>query len=137
VITVLRLAGVSLLVLALLHAALWRTFRWGSEITRLSPINARVFVVHLIFIAFVLAALGLLSLLRPDLLLAKSDLARLLLYGIVAFWVVRLLFQPLVFDGALKEGWTSHPIVRIGANLLWAAYVAVYGAALLGQVGSL
>jgi hypothetical protein len=93
-----------------------------------------VFVVHLLFIAFVISALGLLSLARPDLLLAPSDLARLLLYAIVAFWSARLLLQPLVFDEALVEGWTSHPLVRAAASLLWAAYVAVYGYALFLQL---
>jgi hypothetical protein len=132
---VLRLSGASLLVLTLLHAALWRTLHWGSELDRLSPINKRVFVVHLFFVAFVIAALGLLSLASPDLLLEPSDLARLLLYGIVAFWFARLLLQVLVFDGAMKEGWTALPIVRVGASVLWASYVAVYGAALLRQLG--
>jgi hypothetical protein len=136
VILLLRLSGASLLVLAVFHAALWRTFQWGSEIGRLSPINRRVFVVHLLFIAFVISALGLLSLVRPDLLLAQSDLARLLLYAIVAFWFVRLSLQPLVFDHALKEGWTARPLVRVGASALWATYVAVYGAALLRQLRS-
>jgi hypothetical protein len=133
---VLRLSGASLVVLAIFHAALWRTFRWGSEISRLSPINRRVFIVHLFFIAFVISALGLLSLARPDVLLEPSDLARLFLYGVVAFWVARLLLQPLLFDRVLKDGWTATLLVRVGASVLWAAYVAVYGLALLGQLGS-
>src|SRR5579864_2001506 len=78
----LRLSGASLLVLSVFHAALWRTFDWGGETNRLSPINRRVFVVHLLFITFVISALGLLSLARPDLLLVPSDLARLLLYAV-------------------------------------------------------
>jgi hypothetical protein len=131
----LRLSGASLLVLTLFHAALWRTLHWGSELDRLSPINKRVFIVHLFFVAFVISALGLLSLASPDRLLEPSDLARLLLYGIVAFWFARLLLQVLVFDRAMKEGWTALPIVRMGASLLWASYVAVYGAALLRQLG--
>jgi hypothetical protein len=132
----LRLSGASLLVLALFHAVLWRTLDWGAEIARLSPINTRVFVVHLGFIAFVLAALGLLSLSRPDLFVTRSDLARLLLYGIVVFWFVRLLCQPLVFDRVLERGFTSHPLVRAGASALWATYLAVYGWALYLQLRS-
>ena len=131
----LRLSGASLLVLTLFHAALWRTLHWGSELDRLAPINKRVFIVHLFFVAFVISALGLLSLASPDRLLEPSDLARLLLYGIVAFWFARLLLQVLVFDRAMKEGWTALPIVRVGASVLWASYVAVYGAALLRQLG--
>jgi hypothetical protein len=133
VILALQLAGASLLVLTLFHITLWRALHWGSEIVRLSPINTRVFIVHLLFIAFVLGALGLLSLVRPDLLLAPSELARFFLYAVVLFWIARLLMQPLVFDRVLKQGWTAHPLVRWSASLLWAGYVAVYGAALLRQ----
>lgn len=131
---VLRLIGASLLALAFFHVVLWRAFRWGEELPRLSPINARVFVVHTFFVTFVLVALGLLSLVRPDLLLARSDLARLLLGAIVTFWLARLLFQRLVFDRALVGGWTGHGLFRAGASLLWATYVVVYALAFLGQL---
>src|SRR5262245_2928364 len=70
----LRIAGASLVILALFHAVLWRTLDWGSEMARMSPLNAQVFAVHTFFIAFVLGALGLLSLARPDLLITPSDL---------------------------------------------------------------
>ena len=129
----LRIAGASLLVLTLFHIALWRALHWGSEITRLSAINTRVFVVHLLFIAFVLGALGLLSLLRPDLLLTPSELARFFLSAVVLFWAARLVIQPLVFDRVSTQGWTGRPLVRLSASLLWAGYVALYGTALFRQ----
>ena len=131
---ILRAAGVSLIVLSLLHGVLWRKLSWGREIERLSPLNARVFAVHTFFIAFVLGALGLLSLVEPELLVAPSELARLLLTGIVVFWVARLAIQPLVFDPVMRLGWTQSLVVRVGASLVWATYVAVYGTALFGQI---
>src|SRR5262249_45076470 len=123
----------SLIVLALFHAVLWRALSWGRETERLSPLNARVFAVHTFFIAFVLGALGLLSLVRPELLLVRSELARLLLAGIVVFWIARLAIQPLVFDPVLRLGRWQSPLLRACASLVWMAYVAVYGAALLRQ----
>src|SRR5450755_2812344 len=75
-VVLLRAAGVSLIVLSLFHAVLWRALDWDQEVERLSPLNARVFLVHTFFIAFVLAALGLLSLIKPHLLLLPSELAR-------------------------------------------------------------
>jgi hypothetical protein len=133
----LRSAGASLVLLSVLHAVFWRALNWNSEIQRLSPLNGRVFAVHAFFIAFVLLALGLLSLAKPELLIVRSELARLLLTGVVLFWVARLLMQPLVFDRAMRDGWTRLALVRVGATLLWAAYAAIYGAALLRQVGQL
>jgi hypothetical protein len=133
----LRTAGASLIVLSLFHAVLWRTLAWGREIERLSPLNARVFAVHTFFIAFVLGALGILSLARPDLLLAPTELGRLLVAGIVAFWVARLVIQPLVFDPVLRLGAMRSPLIRAAVSLVWSFYVAVYGTALLAQYGSM
>jgi hypothetical protein len=132
---VLRVAGFGLVVLSLFHVVLWRALDWGKEIERLSPLNARVFGVHTFFIAFVLFGLGLLSLLQPELLLSPSALARWLLVGVVAFWLARLVIQPLVFDPAMSSGWTASRTLRVGTLCLWAAYVGVYGAALLCQLG--
>jgi hypothetical protein len=129
----LRVTGASLVALSLFHAVLWRSLSWGEEIQRLSPLNARVFAVHTFFVAFVLGALGLLSLAAPQLLLAPSELARLLLVGIVVFWVARLVVQPLVYDRVMRQGWTRPLALRIGLGVVWLWYVAVYGAALLGQ----
>jgi hypothetical protein len=132
----LRIAGGSLIVLSIFHAALWRSLNWSSEAERMSLLNARVFFVHTFFIAFVLFALGVLSLGRPDLLLAPSELAKLLLSGIVLFWIARLVIQPLVFDRAMRAGpgWTGSSVVRVGVNFVWLGYIAVYGAALFDQV---
>lgn len=130
----LRLAGLSILLLALLHAVFWWSLNWRTEVERLSPLNARVFAVHTFFVALVLFGLGLLSLLRPDLLLARSELARLMLVAVVVFWFARLLMQPLVFDGVMREGWTQSRALRISVNFVWGAYVVIYGAALFHQL---
>ena len=132
--SLLRVAGASLILLSLFHAVLWRTLAWDKEVDRLSPLNARVFAVHTFFVAFVLGALGLLSLIKPELLLAPSELARLLLVGIVVFWIARLIIQPLVFDRVMKIGGTRSPLLRVGASLVWLMYVVVYAAALFGQL---
>ena len=129
----LRIAGGSLVTLSIFHLVLWRALGWGREVDRMSPLTARVFAVHTFFVAFVLFALGALSLLTPHLLIERSELARLLLAAIVVFWIARLAFQPFVFDRVMQSGWTRSPPIRIGALLLWAAYVAVYGVALCGQ----
>lgn len=133
----LRLAGISLIILSLLHAVFWRTLNWGREVEALSPLSRRVFAVQTFFVAFVLLGLGLLSLVSPELLLAPTRLARFLLIGVVLFWLARLLLQHWVFDPVMRDTWTRHVLVRAGATLLWSGYVLVYGAALLTQYGVL
>lgn len=131
----LRIAGGSHVLLALLHTVLWRALGWHREIRTLSTLTARVFAVHTFFIALVLFGMGLLSLLHPELLVAPSPLARLLLLGIVIFWLARLALQCIVFDTAMREGWTRHVAVRVGAMTVWASYVAIYGFAFAQQLG--
>ncbi len=128
---VLRITGASLIILSAFHAVLWRILGWNEEVTRLSPLNARVFAVHTFFLAFVLLGLGLLSMLRPGLLLAPSELARFLLSFVVLFWMLRLAMQPLIFDRLMRQGWTGALWLRVGATLIWMAYTVIYGAALV------
>jgi hypothetical protein len=129
----LRVVGVTELALAVMHLLLWRLFDWTREVQRLSPLTARVFGVHTFFVAFVVGGLGALTCGRPDLLTTPGDLARLLLIGIVMFWTVRTLAQPLVFDAVLLRGSKWRTPVRIFAAAGFSSYVAVYGWALARQ----
>jgi hypothetical protein len=129
----LRVIGASHIALALAHVVLWRLFDWSREITKLTPLTARVFAVHTFFIAFVLAALGALGLGRADLLLTRSDLARWLLWGIVIFCGLRALAQPFVFDPVMLRGSRLRGPVRIAALLLFSTYTAAYALALAKQ----
>ncbi len=88
----------------------------------MSPLNARVFWVHLFFVMFVLAAQGFLLLSRPDLLIAKSELARLVLGAFVVFFVLRLVAQPRVFDPVFAVGHPSRNALRLIASLGWVMY---------------
>lgn len=131
----LRAVGGSLIVLSLAHGVIGKALDWPAEAARMSPLNARVFHVHSFFVAYILMLLGLLSLVRPELLLIPSDLGTLLVGGIVVFWLLRLGMQPLVFDAFMRAGWTRSPIIRGGSVLLWVTYVGVYGLALVVQLG--
>jgi len=130
----LRLVGASHVVLGVAHIPMWRWFGWTKELRRLEPLTARVFAVHTFFIAFVLVALGILAALRPELLLDKSDLARLLCGTGVVFWGLRLLAQPLVFDPVLLRGSRYRTPLRAAAVIGFAFYTGVYAWALLGQL---
>ena len=107
----LRIVGLSHLVLGLAHIVLWRALRWGKECERLTPLTARVFFVHTFFIAFVLMALG----------------------AAVAFWLLRLLAQPLIFDPVLLIGSPYRTPVRVAAVLGLSVTTAVYAWAFAAQ----
>ncbi len=131
----LRVVGASHLVLGIAHVEIWRRFGWSRELKQVSPLTARVFAVHTFFVAFVLAALGALALARPDLLVTRSDLARLLLGAALVFWALRMFAQPVIFDPVLLPGSRFRMPIRVAALLTFASYVYVYAWAFAAQLG--
>lgn len=131
----LRVAGVSHLALGAAHVAFWRRLGWSREMRSMSPLTARVFAVHTFFIVFVLIALGALGAGRPELLVVRSDLGRLVLGAALVFWALRLLAQPLIFDPVLLPGSRHRTTVRVAAIATFASYVAVYALAFARQLG--
>lgn len=131
----LRIVGASHILLGTGHAILWRLLGWTRETSALTPLTARVFAVHTFFVAFILVCLGVLALGRPDLLTTRGDLARFFLGATVAFWGLRVVAQPLVFDPVLLLGSRYRSALRAAVTTFFAIYLAVYAWAFAGQLG--
>jgi hypothetical protein len=132
----LRLLGMALVVVGPLHGVFWYVFDWGNDSRKLMPLNGRVFVAHLASVVFVVTATGLLLLLRPELLVARSELARLLLWALVIFFGLRLLAQPLYFNPLLAVRRRRRWAVRLAATLGWLGCWLVLALALSHQLAS-
>ena len=132
----LRTLGLALVVIGPLHAVFWRVFDWGNESRKLMPLNGRVFVAHLATVVFVVTATGLLLLLRPDLLVVRSELARLLLWALVIFFGLRLLAQLLYFNPLLAVRRRRRRSLRLAATLGWLGCWLVLALALTHQLAS-
>ena len=61
----LRVAGISLLSLSLLHFTFPRRLRWREELAALSLLNREIFYVHTFFVCLVVAMMGALCVLNP------------------------------------------------------------------------
>ncbi|HEY8210258.1 MAG TPA: hypothetical protein VIG99_22390 [Myxococcaceae bacterium] len=131
----LRVVGIGLLALGPLHVVLWRVLDWRQDSSRLTPLNARVFFAHLVSVVFVVMALGLLLLARAELLVARGELARLLLSGVAVFFGARLIAQPFFFDPVLARGWRWRTALRIVAITAWLGCFCVLLLALAHQLG--
>src|SRR5215207_2458077 len=68
----LRIAGVGLIALAVLHIPIGRHLNWREEVARLTPVNASIFHVHNFFICLVLVLMGLPCVFDPQVFLEKS-----------------------------------------------------------------
>lgn len=122
----LRLVGLSMLVLASLHAIFPKRFDWRRELARLSLLNRQIFIVHTLFIVLLLVLIGSLCLFASGALLERSQLAPLVAGGLAVFWGLRLLVQLFGYDSKLWRGRMLETIAHIGFVFLWGYYTTVY-----------
>jgi hypothetical protein len=128
----LRIAGVLLVVLGMLHLAFPRRFAWKEELGRLSLLNRRIFQVHTLFVILTVEMMGFGSLFFASDLVQPGPLARMVLAGAVIFWTFRLFAQFFIYDAELWRGNRLNTAVHIVFSVLWVYLVAVYGWALRG-----
>jgi hypothetical protein len=129
----LRGLGLGLVALGPLHAVLWRVLDWSAQARKLTPLNTRVFFAHVASVVFVVMALGFLLLLHPELLVMRSELGRLLLWGMVLFFGARMLAQPFFFDPILARDWRSRTALRMASVVGWLGCFCVLALALAHQ----
>jgi hypothetical protein len=126
----LQIAGILLLVLGLAHVFFNRYFGWDHELASLSLFTRRVFQVHCFFIALVLVLLGAGSLFYADALLEPTPLSRVVLAGIVVFWLCRLFAQFFFYDQAIWKGDRFRTRMHWAFSTLWIYLLVIYGSAL-------
>lgn len=114
----LKIVGALLILLAGLHAAFPRYFRWREELSGVLLFTRQLVYVHTFFIGFVVFLMGLLCLVEADQLL-KTILGHDILIGLFAFWGVRLIFQLFVYSPELWRGKRFETMVHIVFSLLW------------------
>jgi len=125
-----QIVGALLLSLGIAHSFFSRYFGWEKELISLSVLTRRIFWVHSFFIALILAMLGVCSLFYTDALLEPTPLSRVLLAGIVAFWLCRLAIQFLVYDSAIWKGRPFYTFMNVAFSLFWFYVVITYSLAL-------
>jgi hypothetical protein len=80
--------------LAMFHLGFWRMFRWKEELPKLHPVNRGVMqVMNLMLMAFLLLMAAVLILNAAE--ISATPLGRLLLAGLVAWWMLRAILQPI------------------------------------------
>ena len=121
----LKLIGVLLIVLALIHIGLPRYFDWKNNLVSLSPFNKQVFKVHTFFIALVVFLMGVLCISSADLLI-NTELGRRVSLGLGIFWATRMFFQFFVYSKDLWRGKTFETIIHIIFSCLWIYFSVIF-----------
>ena len=121
----LKIAGIVLIVLGIVHIAFPRRFNWKDELQPLSLINKQMMVVHTFFIALTVFMMGVLSLFYST-ELVTTPFGRIVSLGFAIFWFIRLVFQFFVYSKELWKGKTFETVMHIVFTVTWVYLTLIY-----------
>lgn len=119
----LKIIGVLLIMLALLHVIFPKYFKWKDELNLVSHVNRQMMYVHAFFIAFIVFLIGLLCLTSAT-ELTTTNFGKRISLGLGIFWATRLFFQFFVYSQLLWKGKKFETTVHILFAALWT-YLSV------------
>ena len=121
----LKIIGILLIAIALLHFSFPRYFNWKQELIPLSVINRQLMYVHSFFIALAVFLIGVLCLTSGTLLL-NTPLGKRISFGLGIFWTTRLVVQFFVYSSKSWRGKLFETTVHILFSILWIYVSAVF-----------
>lgn len=121
----LKIIGVLLVLLALLHVIFPKYFKWKSEFRGVSDINRQMMYVHAFFIAFVVFLMGILCLTSSS-ELTTTTLGRRVSLGLAIFWMTRLFIQFFGYSSLLWKGKTFETTAHVLFTVLWTYLSGVF-----------
>ena len=127
----LKIIGVILVLLALVHVIFPRYFKWKSEFSVVSAINRQMMYVHTFFIALTILLIGLLCLTSPA-ELTSTGFGRKVSLGLCIFCSIRLAIQFFGYSPMLWRGKTFETTIHVVFAVLWAYLSGVFGVVYVG-----
>ena len=119
----LKIIGVVLIALAMIHIIFPKYFNWEKELSSLSLINRQMMTVHTFFIALTVFLIGLLCLTSSD-ELVNSVLGKKISLGLGIFWLIKLFVQFFFYSHLHWKGKRFETTVHILFSFLWT-YLSV------------
>lgn len=138
VLWLLRLAGLSQIILILGSLAIPKVLGWKEQLAPLRPLIRQMFWTYSGYIWGTNLAFGLISLFGAPLLIDGSPLAACVCGFMGAYWLARVVIQFTYFDTSEVPKGGLHTLARYLLEALFFALVIVYGGALaldLGWIG--
>ncbi len=121
----LKIIGMLLIALGLVHVIFPKYFNWKAELKSLSLINRQVMMVHTFFIALTVILMGLLCLTSAD-ELVQTSLGKKVSLGFGIFWTCRLLIQLFGYSSQLWKGKKFETLVHIVFTCTWIYLSAIF-----------
>jgi len=121
----LKIIGVLLLLLAMVHAIFPKYFDWSKELSGLKLINRQMMYVHTFFVALMVFLMGVLCL-TSSAEITGTPLGRKVALGLAIFWTARLFTQFFGYSSKLWRGKPFETAVHILFAVLWAYLSVVF-----------
>lgn len=121
-----KIIGVFLMILAIVHFIFPSYFKWKEELKALSLINRQMMVIHTLFIAITVFLMGLLCLTSSE-DLTETDFGKRISLGLGLFWTVRLIIQFFGYSSKLWKGKKFETTIHIFAIMLWSYLSIIFG----------
>jgi hypothetical protein len=121
----LKIIGLCLIVLALVHAIFPKQFNWKRELSSLSILNREMMYIHTLFIALTLLLVGLLCLISATDLTSIS-LGKQVCLGLGIFFMLRLFVQFFGYSSKNWKGKKLETIIHILFSIFWTYLTAVF-----------
>ena len=121
----LKIIGLFLIVLSVIHVFFPKYFDWGEELSGLSTINRQMMYIHTFFIALVVLLMGVLCLTSPDQLL-ETTLGKRVSLGLGIFWAARLYIQFFGYSKELWKGKKFETVIHVFFSFLWAYFSFIF-----------
>ena len=113
-----KIAGIFMILLSLMHIGFPRYFKWEIELKKVSLINKQLMEVHTFFVAFTVFLMGILCLISSNDLI-NSMLGRRISMGLGIFWGLRLFIQLFGFSSSLWKGKTFETSMHFLFTIIW------------------
>lgn len=121
----LKIVGVLLIFLALIHIAFPKYFAWKKGLAGLSLINKQMMLAHTFFVALSVFMMGLLCLFCSTELI-ETNFGRKILFGLGIFWAIRLFFQFFFYSKDLWKGKKFETSMHYLFTIFWIYFTAVF-----------
>ncbi len=123
--THLKIIGILLTALALIHLAFPKYFNWNKELQSLSLINRQMMTIHTFFVALAVFLMGLLCLTSANELI-ETELGRKISLGLGLFWTTRLFIQFFGYSPNLWKGKPFETAMHLLFSLLWLYLSSIF-----------
>lgn len=120
-----KIIGILLIALALVHIIFPKYFNWDKELKSLSLINRQMMTVHTFFIAFTVFLMGLLCLTSSNELI-ETNLGKKISLGLGIFWTVRLFIQFFGYSTNLWKGKKLETSIHILFSIFWIYFSSIF-----------